>query len=125
MKEGGGMRKVTEFVIVLGIMLTFVAGIGSMAGCGWLFPTEPSKINLEINGNNNDVNVDNNEEEGNGDLTNDDCGSCGEDEERDYSQCWSTCQSKNRLDPDECAACLRGERECVWPWEVDIECLQE
>jgi len=118
MREGGMKR-----VVVIIVLAVFV--IGGIAGCGWLWPTEPSKIQLEINGDNNDVNVDNNEEEGDGDLINDDCGSCEEDEERDYSRCWSTCQSKNRLDPDECAACLRGERECVWPWEVDAECLNE
>ena len=95
-------------------------------GCDYILPSQPQKIELKVEGDNNKINLDNNEEEGEGDLVNDDCGGCGDDdEERDYSRCWSTCQSKNTLDPDECLACLNGERDCVWPWEVDIECLQE
>ena len=61
------------------------------------------------------------DESGEGDV---EIGCCDEKED-DYSRCWSTCQSKNELDPEECAACERGERDCVWPWEIDRECLQE
>ena len=63
-------------------------------------------------------------EEGSGDI-HIEPGCCDDEQEQDFSRCWSTCWSKNELDPAECAACARGERDCVWPWEVDYECLQE
>ena len=101
-------------LIIVSILLTIILGLLVMIiGCedNSVSITGSERVEITII-----------EEEGDGDL---DVGCCDGEEERDYSRCWSTCQSKNLLDPDECAACQRGDRDCVWPWEVDIECLQE
>ena len=106
----------------------------TMMSCGALWPTEPSGVKIDVDKNEGTVIIEVSDDDvligtngPTGDITvNTGDGQCCEDDvTQDLSRCWSTCQSKNVLEPEECAACARGERECIWPWEVDYECLQE
>lgn len=105
-------------------------------GCGALWPTEPSAVQIDVDDNEGTVIIDISDDDvlvgtngPTGDITintGDEESCCEEDSPIiEDGRCWSSCESKNLLPVEQCEACSRGERSCVWPWEVDAECLSK
>jgi len=106
----------------IAVVLIAVLGLCSFPGC-----TEEGDTTNYITGNENVIEQDwNDQDTSTGNNFHDaGCDSCDEGSNLEDGRCWSSCTSKNLLSKAECERCAAGERSCVWPWQVDEECLNE